>query len=659
MTSLINTLLDLLSRPGNAIRSGVVHGPGAMLPGLLGEVRTDGTELPGMDQLPDEGPQIGPVHLTPRTAAGFVGSAALDPLTYAGGAGGKFGARYMAQHPEMLAAKQPAQASVDFATGGLSRLMPEQGQLRPETRSLIERLDQQQKGLRASGPAGPAPLSVEEANRRYVLERGPAADAVEGRGVDELAPLKNEDWQAQYAPAPDRPLGAGRVPQGQDLPGAAKAPALSPEVERAATRYNDQVALLGRDTADAPLGRDMQTGEAIVDPIEAHALKTRRGDLVDAYSQVPGRNPFTPEEITHQRVANALFSSQGKFPPIIDRMRAGKFSDYSSPPPQDLFLPDGSLNEQHLQFALEAAENYLKRNSRDFEGQNAAALARKGRQVENFRQEGLLKRSPIRAGGEATADITGKATGTTKTAGVRTSRGGPAADAIDREEQLSRQIQGEEALVQGDAARPAGSMRTIPEDVELGSFERYGNDLPADLERMNWRESRVPRRGTELEYAGDEGMGLADETPVTKGRTLTFATNRDALTYLDNEKEIITLNEQIPEVVRSGDRTTAEALQSRRDALIRENQELVRAEVRRGGADTPETGSSADSEFSDVADGQQLYATPADAAAARRGPDALTALRSQNSAQLAETTRRFNATKGGKFQQRATAKARH
>ena len=64
--------------------------------GLTGEVRTDATELPGMSNLPDEGPTVGPVHLTPRTVAGFAAGSAMDPLTYVGpglasGKGGQLG----------------------------------------------------------------------------------------------------------------------------------------------------------------------------------------------------------------------------------------------------------------------------------------------------------------------------------------------------------------------------------------------------------------------------------------------------------------------------------------------------------------------------------------------------------------------------------------
>ena len=112
-------LLDLLGRPGNAVRSSAVQAgrdfnsqplpqagvdivdllnpqtlpqymarhPDVMqagAKGLTGEVRTDATELPGMSNLPDEGPSVGPVHLTPRTVAGFAAGSALDPLTYAG-----------------------------------------------------------------------------------------------------------------------------------------------------------------------------------------------------------------------------------------------------------------------------------------------------------------------------------------------------------------------------------------------------------------------------------------------------------------------------------------------------------------------------------------------------------------------------------------------
>ena len=124
-------LLDLLGRPGNAVRSSAVQAgrdfnsqplpqagvdivdllnpqtlpqymarhPDVMqagAKGLTGEVRTDATELPGMSNLPDEGPTVGPVHLTPRTVAGFAAGSALDPLTYVGpglasGKGGQLG----------------------------------------------------------------------------------------------------------------------------------------------------------------------------------------------------------------------------------------------------------------------------------------------------------------------------------------------------------------------------------------------------------------------------------------------------------------------------------------------------------------------------------------------------------------------------------------
>ena len=107
-------LLDLLGRPGNAVRSSAVQAgrdfnsqplpqagvdivdllnpmtlpqymarhPDVMqagAKGLTGEVRTDATELPGMSNLPDEGPSVGPVHLTPRTVAGFAAGSRCPP----------------------------------------------------------------------------------------------------------------------------------------------------------------------------------------------------------------------------------------------------------------------------------------------------------------------------------------------------------------------------------------------------------------------------------------------------------------------------------------------------------------------------------------------------------------------------------------------------
>jgi hypothetical protein len=85
----LEAALDLLNRPGNAVRSALVHGPEAFLPGLEGQVRTDGTELPIARDLPDQGFSLGPLNVTPRTVAGMAESVATDPLTYAGGFIGK------------------------------------------------------------------------------------------------------------------------------------------------------------------------------------------------------------------------------------------------------------------------------------------------------------------------------------------------------------------------------------------------------------------------------------------------------------------------------------------------------------------------------------------------------------------------------------------
>lgn len=74
--------LSLVQRPGNMIRAGLSRGPQAMLPALQGEINVDPTELPFVKGLPDTGPQIGPVHITPKTTVGMLGGMALDPLSY-------------------------------------------------------------------------------------------------------------------------------------------------------------------------------------------------------------------------------------------------------------------------------------------------------------------------------------------------------------------------------------------------------------------------------------------------------------------------------------------------------------------------------------------------------------------------------------------------
>ena len=88
-SNFLQAALDLLGRPGNAVRGGLIDGPGGAIAGLTGQRQFDGTELPGINQLPDEGLSLGPLHLTPRTVAGAAGSALLDPLTYVGGGLGK------------------------------------------------------------------------------------------------------------------------------------------------------------------------------------------------------------------------------------------------------------------------------------------------------------------------------------------------------------------------------------------------------------------------------------------------------------------------------------------------------------------------------------------------------------------------------------------
>lgn len=74
--------LDLIQRPGNMIRAGLARGPQAMMPALQGQIHVDPTELPFVKGLPDQGPQIGPLHLTPKTAVGFAAGMGLDPLSY-------------------------------------------------------------------------------------------------------------------------------------------------------------------------------------------------------------------------------------------------------------------------------------------------------------------------------------------------------------------------------------------------------------------------------------------------------------------------------------------------------------------------------------------------------------------------------------------------
>ena len=105
-------LLDLIGRPGQAVRAGVVEagrdvsnrGPAgltdllkaptnplgylqqhpevfeALGQGLSGQRQTDPTELPGMSNLPDDSMfQAGPVNITPRTIAAFAAGTIWSP----------------------------------------------------------------------------------------------------------------------------------------------------------------------------------------------------------------------------------------------------------------------------------------------------------------------------------------------------------------------------------------------------------------------------------------------------------------------------------------------------------------------------------------------------------------------------------------------------
>lgn len=88
----LQAALSLLNRPGNTVRGALIDGPGGAWQGLTGDRNYDPTELPFVNQMPDEGPELGPLHLTPRTLAGFGAGTVLDPLTYLGGFIGKAGA---------------------------------------------------------------------------------------------------------------------------------------------------------------------------------------------------------------------------------------------------------------------------------------------------------------------------------------------------------------------------------------------------------------------------------------------------------------------------------------------------------------------------------------------------------------------------------------
>lgn len=90
-SNFLQAALDILGRPGNAVRGALIDGPQGAMTGLTGGRQYDPTELPGINQLPDEGVNLGPLHLTPRTVAGFAGSTLLDPLTYVGGGLGRLG----------------------------------------------------------------------------------------------------------------------------------------------------------------------------------------------------------------------------------------------------------------------------------------------------------------------------------------------------------------------------------------------------------------------------------------------------------------------------------------------------------------------------------------------------------------------------------------
>lgn len=84
MLSLLADGIDLLDRPANAIRTALAEGPSGFERGLRGQKHTSALDLPGIASLPDEGPSLGPLHVTPRTAAGFGFDALVDPLNLVG-----------------------------------------------------------------------------------------------------------------------------------------------------------------------------------------------------------------------------------------------------------------------------------------------------------------------------------------------------------------------------------------------------------------------------------------------------------------------------------------------------------------------------------------------------------------------------------------------
>ena len=124
----ILSLLDLVGRPGNAVRSAIVEAEksglggnvlGAAGEGLSGQRLVDPTELPGMSNLPDNTLlQAGPVHLTPRTLGSFAAGTVTDPLTYLTAGLGK-GIQAI---PKIARAARPAMIASEAAQTGLGGL---------------------------------------------------------------------------------------------------------------------------------------------------------------------------------------------------------------------------------------------------------------------------------------------------------------------------------------------------------------------------------------------------------------------------------------------------------------------------------------------------------------------------------------------------------
>lgn len=180
-------VLSLLNRPGNAVRGGLIDGPEGIGRGFSGEKQYDGTDLPGINQLPDSGPSLGPLHLTPRTIGGFAGSALLDPLTFVGGPALHAGGAALGLGKLGLDGLGAAGGFLGDAGGGLGR-GAEALSVRPAGRELAEKVAQEQGGVTVGHS-----LPEDHFGEGTVYNQGSAESPVDLSGM----PLNMQDWLGQ------------------------------------------------------------------------------------------------------------------------------------------------------------------------------------------------------------------------------------------------------------------------------------------------------------------------------------------------------------------------------------------------------------------------------------------------------------------------------